>query len=178
MGKHQVKARGRHRAQPTARARHRSARALSLERRSIAVKATISAVGAAGVAVGGAAVIGTAPTLSASTQLMAALHYLRGTNIGGATEQQYLDFIDRVLDGTDTTAPEQPYQKVPYNAGFRPFSHGGFSDLTYNDSVQEGVDLLEGQHPAQGDTSRTVHSAEHWRAPPLTAPHDAVRTRK
>src|SRR6478672_1118195 len=122
MGKHQVKARGRHRAQPTARARHRSARALSLERRSIAVKATISAVGAAGVAVAGAAVIGTAPTLSASPQLMAALHYLRGTNIGGEpTEQQYLDFIDRVLDGTDTTAPEQPHQKVPYNAGFRPF---------------------------------------------------------
>jgi hypothetical protein len=119
MGKHQVKARGRHRAQPTARARHGSARALSLERRSIAVKATISAVGAAGVAV-----IGTAPTLSASPQLMAALHYLCGTNIGGEpTEQQYLDFIDRVLDGTDTTAPEQPYQKVPYNAGFRPFSH-------------------------------------------------------
>jgi hypothetical protein len=54
---------------------------------------------------------------------MAALHYLRGTNIGGEpTEQQHLGFIDRVLDGTDTTAPEQPHQKVTYNAGFRPFS--------------------------------------------------------
>ena len=26
-------------------------------------------------------------------------------------------------------------------------------------------------------SSRTVHSAEHWRAPPLTAPHDAVSAR-
>jgi hypothetical protein len=59
------------------------------------VTATISAVGAAGVAVAGAAVIGTAPTLSASPQLMAALHYLRGTNIGGEpTEQQYLSRFD------------------------------------------------------------------------------------
>jgi len=105
-----------------------------------------------GVAVVGAAVIGVAPTLAASPQLMATLHYLRGSNIGNEpTEQQYQDFIGVVLDGTHTPPPDAPYEKVPYNAGFAPFSHGGFGDLTYNKSVEQGVELLDGQEPAPGD---------------------------
>ncbi len=139
MQERRVKARGRHRAQRS-------------QRRALGVKATVSAVGAAGVAVAGAAVIGVAPTLAASPQLMATLHYLRGTNIGNEpTEQQYRDFIGVVLDGTDTPPPDAPYEKVPYNAGFAPFSHGGFGDLTYNKSVKQGVELLDGQEPASGD---------------------------
>ena len=40
---------------------------------------------------------------------------------------------------------------MPHNAGFAPFSHGGFGDLTYNKSVKQGVELLDGQQPASGD---------------------------
>ena len=140
MGKRRVQTRGRHRAQ---KSRSRGLRGAT---------AAASAVGVAGVAVAGAALIGMAPTMSASPQLLSTLHYLRGTNIGAEpTEQQFQDFIAVVLDGTGTTPPDGPYEKVPYNAGFRPFSHGGFKDLTYDDSVAQGLDLLEGQHPAQGD---------------------------
>ena len=143
MRERRVKSAGRHRAQRSQQ---------DPQRRSLGVKATVSAVGAAGVAVAGAAVIGVAPTLSVSPQLMASLHYLRGTNIGNEpTEQQYRDFIGVVLDGTHTPPPDAPYEKVPYNAGFAPFSHGGFGDLTYNKSVEQGVELLDGQEPAPGD---------------------------
>jgi len=143
MRERRFKTAGRHRAQRSQRGR---------QRRSLGVMATVSAVGAAGVAVAGAAVIGVAPTLSVSPQLMASLHYLRGTNIGNEpTEQQYRDFIGVVLDGTHTPPPDAPYEKVPYNAGFAPFSHGGFGDLTYNKSVKQGVELLDGQEPASGD---------------------------
>lgn len=145
MGKRQITARGKHRAQQPPRA------ASERPRRASRVKAMVSAVGVAGVALAGAAAVGVAPTLSVSPQLLASLHYLRGTNIGGVpTEQQYLDFIDEVIDGSGVPSPEEPYVKVPYNAGFRPFSHGGFGDLSYNGSVAQGVQLLAGQQP-EGD---------------------------
>ncbi|AFM15560.1 PE-PPE domain-containing protein [Mycolicibacterium chubuense NBB4] len=121
-------------------------------RRSTAVKATACAFGVASMAVAGAALIGAAPTLTASPQLLATLHYLRGTNIGWIpTQQQYEDFIGVALDGTGTPAPDAPYEEVPYNAGFRPFSHGGFKDLTFDQSVAQGVQNLEAQQPAAGD---------------------------
>lgn len=116
------------------------------------VKAAVSAATIAAAAVGGAVVLGAAPTLSVSPQLAASLHYLRGTNIGGIpTDQQYEDFITTVIDGSGVTEPDGPYQKVPYNAGFRPFSHGGFDDLSYDDSVEQGLQLLAAQQPAPGD---------------------------
>lgn len=147
MGKRQVPARGKHRA-----LRPRRAASERPRRRAVDVKATAVAVGVEGVALAGVAAIGIAPTLSASPELLASLHYLRGTNIGGVpTEEQYLDFVKVVVDGSGVTPPDAPYKNVPYNGGFRPFSHGGFSDLTYDDSVQQGVQLLAGQQPAAGD---------------------------
>lgn len=105
-----------------------------------------------GVAVVGAALLGTAPTMSVSPQLLATLHYLRGTNIGyQPTQQEYEDFIGVVVNGTAAPEPDLPYQKVDYNAGFRPFSHGGFKDLTFDDSVAQGVTNLEAAQPAPGD---------------------------
>ncbi len=125
---------------------------MSTRSRISAAKAAVGAVGVAGVAVAGAALIGTAPALSTSPALLATLHYLQGTNIGYVpTQQEYEDFIGVVLDGTGTAAPDEPYQQVPYNAGFRPFSHGGFRDLSFDDSVQQGVDNLVAQQPATGD---------------------------
>ncbi|MFB1295780.1 PE-PPE domain-containing protein [Mycobacterium sp. pW049] len=143
MGKRQITARGKHRAQKSPRV------ASERPRRGSRVRAMVSAASVAGVALAGAAAVGVAPTLSVSPQLLASLHYLRGTNIGGVpTEQQYLDFIDEVIDGSGVPSPEEPYVKVPYNAGFRPFSHGGFADLSYNGSVAQGVQLLAAQQPA------------------------------
>ncbi|MGE2832746.1 PE-PPE domain-containing protein [Mycobacterium sp. SMC-4] len=115
-------------------------------------KGSGSALGVAAIAVAGAAALGVAPTLSTSPGLMASLHYLRGTNIGTVpTDGEFTDFIDEVLIGAGADLPEQPYQKVPYNAGFRPLSRGGFRDLTYDASVAQGVELLTGQNPVAGD---------------------------
>lgn len=150
MGNRQVTGGGTHRATTT----HRKVggRRRRRERGTTGVKAMMSAVGVAGAALAGAALIGVAPSLSVSPQLAASLHYLRGTNIGGVpSEQEFQDFIRVVIDGSGTTPPDEPYEKVPYNAGFKPFSHGGFDDLTYNESVQQGVELLAGQQPAAGD---------------------------
>ncbi|MEZ0342428.1 PE-PPE domain-containing protein [Mycobacterium sp. pV006] len=111
-----------------------------------------SALGIAAVAVAGAAALGVAPTLSTSPDLMASLHYLRGTNIGSVpTDAVFNDFIGEVITGAGVEAPDTPYVKVPYNAGFFPFSRGGFRDLTFDASVAQGVRLLEEQDPAPGD---------------------------
>ncbi|WP_235682467.1 PE-PPE domain-containing protein [Mycolicibacterium poriferae] len=111
----------------------------------------LAAAGAAGVALTGALALGAAPTLTSSPQLLAALHYLRGTNIGFIpSEQQYEDFISTVIDGSGLTPPTS-YEEVAYNAGFRPFSHGGFADLSYDDSVVQGAQLLADQQAAEGD---------------------------
>lgn len=139
MGIRRARTQGRHRGQKPGSGRR-------------AVKAAVSAVGMAGVAVAGSALIGTAPTLSVSPQLLATLHYLRGTNIGyQPTQQEYEDFIGVVVNGTAAPAPDGPYEKVDYNAGFRPFSHGGFKDLTFDDSVAQGVSNLAAAQPAPGD---------------------------
>lgn len=115
-------------------------------------KAAAAAVGIAGLALTGAATLGMTPTLSASPQLLSTLHYLRGTNIAFVpSQEQFEDFISAVIDGTGVPAPDEPYQIVPYNAGFKPFSHGFIKDLTFDDSVAQGVSLLDGQNPAPGD---------------------------
>ncbi|WP_245905942.1 PE-PPE domain-containing protein [Mycolicibacterium palauense] len=112
----------------------------------------LPALGTAGIAVTAAAVIGALPPLAAGPQLAATLHYLRGTNIGDEpTEDQFRDFIGTVIDGTGIPGVDPGYRKVPYNAGFRPFSHGGFTDLTYDASVAQAVALLQEQDPAHGD---------------------------
>lgn len=115
------------------------------------VGAAMSALGTAGVALT-AALLGVTPTLSAAPQLAASLHYLPGTRIGYLPpDAMFGDFIGRVVDGVDVTPPDLPYEKVDYNAGFWPVSHGGFRDLTFNRSVRQGVALLEAGAPAAGD---------------------------
>ena len=80
MAKHRV---GTRRRQRTQGAKNRSTGRLG----------GLAAAGAAGVALTGALALGAAPTLTSSPQLLAALHYLRGTNIGFIpSEQQYEDF--------------------------------------------------------------------------------------
>ncbi|ORV28424.1 hypothetical protein AWB99_17995 [Mycolicibacterium confluentis] len=111
----------------------------------------MGAVGVAGVAVGVAAVLGMTPTLSATPELAGTTWYLRGTNIGDEpTDKQFVEFMDRVFDGTDTTQPAVT-QKVEYNAGLWPFSRNGFDDLKWNASVQQGVDNLGDKNPGAGD---------------------------
>ncbi|WP_255506469.1 PE-PPE domain-containing protein [Mycolicibacterium sp. 018/SC-01/001] len=112
----------------------------------------MTAVGMAGVAVAGAAMLGTVPTMSVSPQLMSTLHYLRGTTNGHqATQQEFEDFITAVVDGAQAPATDGAYKKVDYNAGFWPISAGGFKDLKFDDSVAEGVANLTTANPARGD---------------------------
>ncbi|MEH3143635.1 MAG: PE-PPE domain-containing protein [Mycobacterium kyogaense] len=112
----------------------------------------MTAVGMAGVAVAGAAVLGTAPTMSVSPQLLATLHYLRGTTNGHqATQQEYEDFIGAVVNGTGAPQTDGSYEKVDYNAGFWPISAGGFRDLKFDESVAEGVANLGQAGVANGD---------------------------
>lgn len=139
--------RGRHRAQRSRQLSDATKRAA----RTVGVKGP--ALGVLGVAAAGAAVVGLTPTLSASPELLANVYYLRGTNIGSEpTDQQYRDFMDRVFDGTGQDgAISDTKVQVPYNAGFWPISHGGFSDLKWNDSVQQGVDHLGEEPVGDGD---------------------------
>jgi PE-PPE domain len=106
-----------------------------------------------GIATAGAAVIGLTPTLSASPELLATVYYLRGTNIGDEpTDAEYEQFMDRVFNGAGGASPATTKVKIPYNAGFWPVSSGGLDDLTYNASVEQGVDLLNEKPVGTGDT--------------------------
>lgn len=122
------------------------------KRRAASGKASAAgALGVAGIAAAGAAVIGFTPTLCASPQLTAQLYYLRGTNIGDEpSDDQFNAFVSTVISGTGTPAPDTPYQKVPYNAGFWPVSKGGLGDLTWDASVQQGLTNL-GAEPLQSN---------------------------
>jgi hypothetical protein len=113
--------------------------------RRITVPVTGVAAVAAAVAVGLTPTVATAPVLTAAT-----VDYLRGTNIGWTpTDQEYRDFISRVLDGTDTPAnAPAPSGLVNYNAGFWPVSNNYIFDLTWNDSVAQGVQRLEAKNPS------------------------------
>ncbi|WP_445165987.1 PE-PPE domain-containing protein [Mycolicibacterium sp. Dal123E01] len=112
--------------------------------RRISLPVTGVAAVAAAVAVGLTPTVATAPVLTAAT-----VDYLRGTNIGWTpTDQEYRDFISRVLDGTDTPAnAPAPSGLVNYNAGFWPVSNNYIFDLTWNDSVAQGVQRLEAKNP-------------------------------
>ena len=78
----------------------------------------------------------------AERQRQVALHYLRGTKIGDDPSDEVFErFIGAVIDGIGAPPPSR-YEKVSYNAGFRPLSHGGMTDLTYDASLAQGVQLL------------------------------------
>lgn len=107
---------------------------------------------------------------AAGRQVRAALHYLRGTKIGDDPPDDVFErFIGVVIDGTGTT-PSARYEKVSYNAGFRPISHGGVADLTFDASLAQGVHLLREQAAAPGDVifgysqgavAASIHKSAH-----------------
>jgi hypothetical protein len=104
------------------------------------------------VAAVGAAVVGLAPTLAASPELLAKAYYLRGTDIGDEpTDAEYETFMDRVFSGTGTPAPGDGLQKIEYNAGFWPVSRGGLDDLKWDASVAQGAALLDQEQIGSGD---------------------------
>ncbi len=115
--------------------------------RRISVPVTSVVAVAAAVAVGLTPTVSSAPVLTAAT-----VDYLRGTNIGWTpTDQQYRDFISRVLDGTDTPAATPTSAgNIAYNAGFWPVSNNYIFDKTWNQSVAQGVKNVEARDP-QGD---------------------------
>ncbi|WP_237752621.1 PE-PPE domain-containing protein [Mycolicibacterium aromaticivorans] len=104
-------------------------------------------------AVAAAVAVVLTPTVSSAPALTAAtVEYLRGTNIGWTpTDQQYRDFISRVLDGTHTPAATPTSAgSIAYNAGFWPVSNNYIFDKTWNQSVAQGVHNVEARNP-QGD---------------------------
>lgn len=94
----------------------------------------------------------TTRTVSADARLAGNVYYLRGTNIGNEpTDNQYVDFVDRVLTGTNIGGVADDGGKINYPASIWPVSKGYFNDPKWNDSVAEGVDNLGEKHPTTGD---------------------------
>lgn len=119
-------------------------------RRSLGMAVAVPAA-ALGLAIGS---IGPLPTLPVPTELLAQGLYLRGTKIGGYTDvdEPFVQFANGVLDRTynaanpdDTVTLEVDVDQIEYNGGFRPISQGGFNDLTYGQSVEQGVGRLTRQ---------------------------------
>ncbi|MGV9798468.1 PE-PPE domain-containing protein [Mycobacterium sp. NPDC003449] len=90
------------------------------------------------------------PTVPAPTELLAQSLYMRGTKIGGYTDDDapFVRFANGVLGQTYGSAPGltpdtdddwRTGDQIEYNGGFWPFSQGGFGDLTYGASVAQGL---------------------------------------
>jgi hypothetical protein len=111
--------------------------------------------GAAGVvAAAGAAVMGLTPTIAASPALMSDIYYLPGTKIGTVrTPAQSKDFALAISEaaGQPLTADDE-YDEIDYPATVWPFSTGGLSDPTWNDSVAQGLAALTASQAGSGDT--------------------------
>jgi hypothetical protein len=76
---------------------------------------------------------------------------VRGTNIGDEPDDaEFRTFMGRVFQGTGTQQP-QSSDEVVYNAGIWPFSRGGFDDLKWNASVQQGLERLGDKNAGTGD---------------------------
>jgi hypothetical protein len=91
------------------------------------------------------------PIVPAPTELLAQGLYLRGTKIGGYTDVDgpFVQFANGVIGQTyNADNPDDPatlsvdVDQIEYNGGFRPFSQGGLDDLTYGQSVEQGVSRL------------------------------------
>ncbi|WP_217696710.1 PE-PPE domain-containing protein [Mycobacterium sp. GA-1841] len=117
-------------------------------------------LGAATIAWSGAGPI-PLPIVPAPTELLAQSLYMRGTKIGGYTDDDtfFVNFVNGVITQTTGTPGDVAVDngddwmsgdQVEYNGGFWPVSHGGFNDLTYGASVQQGLDRL-GQRVAAED---------------------------
>jgi hypothetical protein len=108
-------------------------------------------VGAAGIALTGIAVLGAAPTITASPQLVANVYYVPGTKIGDVrTEAEFETFADAMIAGSIGDPAGTP-KYIGYPGGFWPVSAGGLSDPTYDRSVGIGVADLLAAHPTDGD---------------------------
>jgi pimeloyl-ACP methyl ester carboxylesterase len=97
--------------------------------------------------------MGLTPTIAASPQLMADIYYLPGTKIGTVrTPAQSEAFALNIAEAASADHDPNDYQEVPYPATIWPFSTGGLSDPTWNDSVAQGLAALTADQPESGDT--------------------------
>lgn len=135
---------GRHRARPSSNT-PRSARPHA---------PVAGALGVAGLAVAGAAVIGLTPTLSSSPQLLANVYYLKGTQVGNTGSHiPSQTFVSNMMSGAGLAGGT--FAPVDYPAGFWPLGPGLSLDLsgpTYDESVGDGVTALNELDPQPGDT--------------------------
>ncbi len=114
-------------------------------------------VGAAGLALAAAVLIGLTTTAPAGPVLTAATYYLEGTRIGDTTgHQSPYDFTVGMITGAGAVGLVSPlyedFSEVDYPASIWPFSNGGLGDPTWNASVAQGKAALGQQPLAAGDT--------------------------
>lgn len=107
------------------------------------------------------------PTVPAPTELLAQSLYMRGTKIGGYTDDDafFVKFANGVIAQTDGSANAltedtgddwMTGDQVEYNGGFWPVSHGGLNDLTYGASVEQGLGRLGERIAAEGTDDTVV----------------------
>jgi len=117
--------------------------------------------------------MGLTPTIAASPALMADIYYLPGTKIGTVRTQTQSEAFALAISkaaGHPLTV-EDEYDEIDYPASIAPFSTGGLSDPTWNDSVATGLANLTAAHPQSGDTvtgysQGAVVATEYKRAHP------------
>ena len=97
--------------------------------------------------------MGLTPTIAASPQLMAEVYYLPGTKIGTVrSPAQSEAFALAISTAAGQPHTEAEYHEIVYPASIAPFSTGGLSDPTWNDSVATGLANLTAAPPHSGDT--------------------------
>lgn len=111
--------------------------------------------GTAGAALATAAVVALTPLVSAGPLLLAnpAVYFLQGTKIGDTWCHPAPNvFTTEMMAGVRAAAPEPAdFHFVDYPATIGPFSHGGFGDPSWGESVGRGIAAL-GEQPQRGDT--------------------------
>lgn len=127
------------------------------------------------------------PIVPAPTQLLAQSLYLRGTKIGSYTDDDgpFVNFSNKVInqatgspgqlgvdDGDDWMSGDQ----VEYNGGFWPISKGGLDDLTYGESVEQGLDRL-GQRIAAENPDETIVVVGYSQSAVILSKYKAETTR-
>src|SRR6476469_613487 len=85
---------------------------------------------------------GTTPTMSASVQLLAS-YALKGAQVPVFNIESDQSIQDLALQYGGTHGVTTPVEVVQYPASWRPFSPGGFSSKSWDQSVSEGVTDLQ-----------------------------------
>ena len=108
---------------------------------------------------------GTTPTMSASVQLLAS-YALKGAQVPVFNIESDQSIKDLALQYGGTHGVTTPVEVVNYPASWRPFSPGGFSSKSWDQSVREGV--AEFSTTRQAIPTRSSSDTRRVRSPPAS----------